>query len=199
MGGRNLYILCMILSFLHGCITVHPDNESTLVPSPSPVPRIGKATIRAYLNAVNQIRTEGRYCGGTEFYPAVAPLKWNSHLYRSAYEHSNDMAKSNFFHHSGSNTIYDTTASRQHLGHPSTFRERIENNGYVPWKHIAENIELGAKDIHEAIRHWLSSKPHCIYIMSPAFQDIGMAHVKREGTSPENYWTQDLGSRAYKE
>ena len=53
------------------------------------------------LAAHNNARSTGRSCGGT-FYPAALPLTWNCALAGAAKNRSADMAKNNFFSHTGS-------------------------------------------------------------------------------------------------
>ena len=98
------------------------------------------------------------------------------------------------FGHNGSHKESDWTAKVQHLAHGSSFKERIENNGYTKWRHIAENIESGSHSIDEVMQHWLQSEGHCKNIVNPEFEVFGMARVGRQGSKYDYYCTQDFAS-----
>jgi uncharacterized protein YkwD len=190
-SGIWTFIVFFTAIFIGGCVTTYHYKPSTLIPKPHPAPPLENHKISAYTSAINQIRSHGRYCG-KRYYPPAPSVHWNDALYRSAYEHSRDMMISDRMQHRGSHGESDWTAKKQHLSHGSSFRERIENNGYTHWRHIAENIESGSSTLSEVIKHWLSSKGHCKNMMNPAFTDFGMAHLQRKGSRYGHYWTQDF-------
>jgi uncharacterized protein YkwD len=159
---------------------------------PYKAPRIDAATKQSYLEAVNRMRSQPRQCG-RKFYAAARPLEWKDTLYRASYEHSKDMADCSHFSHNGSKTQSDWTAQTQNLGRCSSFVNRIENNGYLRYKGIAENIAYGAKSADEVMQQWIASEGHCVNIMNPKFTEFGMAKV----VAPDgrHYWTQNFGNR----
>lgn len=146
-----------------------------------------------YLAAINNARAVEQDCGTEGLKPSVPPLAWNSQLYAAALEHSNDMAKSNTFDHTGSGTPTDITSQDMKLGRGSTMRERVEHSGYQ-WNLIGENIAAGT-DIDtstDVINHWLASDGHCANLMSPNFTEVGMAMVENANADFIHYWTQNF-------
>jgi len=189
----TFFVIPMLL--FTGCGTTKVYKESTTVSRPYHAPVPGSGTKERYVNAVNKVRSEGRRCGREGYFAPASALRWSDALYKASYEHSNDMAKSNSFSHIGSSKSHDWTAKVQQLKRGSSFKERIENNGYRRWKNIAENIASGAVTIEETMVQWLRSDRHCANIMNPEFTDVGMARVKKDGTQQIYYWTQNFGAR----
>jgi uncharacterized protein YkwD len=183
----SVWVLCV------GCggpaRVVYPESKITSIPYPAPNPDGNMK--RQYLKAINSARAKPRTCGDRSYGPADR-LVWSEALYRAAYEHSQDMAKSARFGHQGSGGSSDWSADKQHL-QSSSFVDRIENNGYIRRLSIAENIAYGAKSTDEVMAQWLASKGHCINIMNPLFTEVGMARVK--DTSGRYYWTQVFASQ----
>lgn len=188
----SFFVFLIIVS---GCGSHEVYKESTIISKPYRAPELNSDITQTYLNAINRVRSEGRNCGRKGYFSSAPALRWSDALYRASYEHSYDMAKSNTFSHSGSFTRSDWTANVQQLNQGSSFKERIENNGYTKWKNIAENIEMGSSTVDDALAHWLRSDLHCANIMNPDFTDIGMARVKKEGTFQLYYWTQNFAAR----
>ena|SRR5438309_1464762 len=124
------------------------------------------------LQLVNAVRSKGCQCGDTYYYPA-APVIWNTQLETAAYNHTADMAKNNFFSHTG------TDGNRA--------GNRLERVNYH-WKTYGENIGQGYKTENEMIQGWLASPGHCKNIMNKTYTEMGVARVG-------NLWTQDFGSR----
>ena len=147
------------------------------------------------LDAINRARSQSRDCkDGLGIVGPTQPLIWNRELYLSAYEHSNDLAYSNTFSHYGSGTTYDITASNLGIA-KSNFYQRIQNNGYVEYSTLGENIAGGQKSIEEVMNAWLNSSKHCANIMNKDFKEVGVAVVIQEGTQFGIYWTQDFGAK----
>ena len=160
-------------------------------------PAIETSVKQVYLTAINNARAVHQNCGSRGIKKAVAPLKWNDALYKAAYEHSENLVKSDTFSHTGSGTPSDWTATVKELGKGSTFIERIENNGYLDYKTIGENITSGTNrnTAQIAIDAWLKSDGHCANLMNPNYTEVGMAHVEKAGTEYIHYWTQNFGAR----
>ncbi|MCF6243888.1 MAG: CAP domain-containing protein [Sulfurovum sp.] len=161
------------------------------------VPDIESSVKQGYLEAINNARAKQQNCGKEGIKKAVNSLVWSDELYAAAYEHSEDLAESNTFSHDGSGTSSDWTAEVKNLGRESILKERIENNGYSSWKTIGENITGGTNQdlAQEAVDAWLKSDGHCANLMNPAYKDVGMAHVEKEGTRYTHYWTQNFGAK----
>ncbi|MDX1438272.1 MAG: CAP domain-containing protein [Rubricoccaceae bacterium] len=122
------------------------------------------------LVAVNQLRAEGRDCGGT-YYGPVEPLAWNRNLASAAIRHSNDMAEHDHFAHVGTDG--------------STVGDRVSQAGYE-WREVGENIAHNQQSISEVVEAWANSSGHCANIMGDGFVEIGAAETDR-------YWTQVFG------
>ncbi len=156
------------------------------------VPEIDSRTKKRYLDAINRLRSRTQNCGKEGIKPPASALWWNDALYKAAYEHSRDLAISNTFSHKGSGGDSDWTAREQGLKRGSRFDERIKKNGYTEYKSIGENIAKNQASIEQVTASWMNSPGHCANIMNPAFTEIGMAKVEKDGAS---YWTQNFAGR----
>ena len=191
----KIYILLpTAVIFLGGCGSHNGYKQSRIVPKAYNAPSIDSHVKQEYLNAINKVRSEKRSCGSAGHFSSAPALRWSNTLYKAAYEHSNDITESNRFSHQGSNSASDWTANVQHLGKGSSFRERIENNGYKKWKNIAENIAMGSPTLDMVMAQWLASDEHCANIMNPIFTDVGMADVTKEGSQVLHYWVQKFAA-----
>lgn len=174
-----------------------PGNQSSrmITSSPYKAPLINNALKRAYLEAINEARSSARRCGSEGYFSATTDLRWSDALYQAAYEHSHDLAQTDTFDHRGSGRMTDHTGEVLNLGRGSTFKERILNNGYHNPRTISENITAGTirDTAKKAVDAWLASDRHCANLMNPNFREVGMAHVKKAGTTYTHYWTQNLG------
>jgi len=158
------------------------DNKMEAYPFEG-TPPISEALKNEYLSAINGARSVGRYCG-QKWFDAAPPVVWNNALYSASYEHSQDMANTGRFDHTGSNTVHDWTAQVQNLGRGSNGGERVMNNGYP--RDAGENIAIGYATTQGVVNAWLVSEYHCVNIMLSSFKSIGMAKVGE-------YWTQESG------
>jgi len=150
-------------------------------------------TKQKYLDAINQARSKTQDCGYEGIKSPVAPLKWNTKLYNAAYMHSNDLAETNTFSHTGSGTQSDLAAQKLHPDTGSTAQERIEYTGYQ-WSWLAENIAVGQTTIEDVMTAWLNSPGHCANIMDANLTEVGMAHVIKVDSEYTDYWTQDFAT-----
>jgi uncharacterized protein YkwD len=187
-------------------VNPNPDKKEDPVTPPAPVDpdpednttvasRVTEAQREAYLAAINAARADTQDCGSEGVFDPAPALKWDNRLDNAAYEHSNDMAQSDTFSHTGSGTATDTTAQDLHAGTGSNFRERIEHNGYVGFRGIAENIAAGYSSAEDVVEGWLASDHHCANLMNPKYTDVGMVVVEKTGSEYGSYWSQELGSQ----
>ena len=151
------------------------------------------STKQKYLDAINQARSQTQDCGYKGIKPPVPALKWNDKLYDAAYMHSNDLAETDTFSHTGSGTQSDLAAQKLHPNVGSTIKERIEYTGYV-WSRYGENIAAGYGTVESTMIAWLDSPGHCANIMNPDFKEVGMALVVKTNSQYYDYWTQDFGT-----
>jgi len=190
----QFYMIVTALFMLNACGR-HKQvvySASKIRPIPHAAPVLDEEIKTSYLDAVNRMRAQPRRCGD-KVYAAAKPLQWNDTLYLSSYEHSKDMAICSHFSHNGSGTQSDWTAKTQNFGRCSSFAHRIENNGYLGYRGISENIAYGAKKLETVMQQWIGSEGHCRNIMNPKYSEFGMAKFALEDGIP--YWTQNFGTR----
>jgi len=156
--------------------------------------KVSSADKQRFLDAINAARADTQDCGEEGVFDPAPALTWSDKLANAAWEHSNDLALSNTFSHDGSGTASDATAQEENLGRGSTFRERIEHQGYTNWRTIGENIAAGQSDVQEVVDAWLASPHHCANLMNPKFKEVGMALVIKDSSDYYQYWTQDFGA-----
>jgi uncharacterized protein YkwD len=131
------------------------------------------------LQLANQARSRARRCGSKSF-AAVPPLMLEKHLTSAAREHARDMAKHSMLEHTGSDG--------------STPATRVIRAGYS-WRVVGENIASGATTPEEVMEGWLASPGHCENLMSPRFEEVGIAWVVDPKSDSGVYWAQVFGAR----
>jgi len=109
----------------------------------------------------------------------LEPLEIDVRLMESAFLHSDDMAQTPFFGHTGSNG--------------STMAQRIVAAGYTPWNQLAENVAAGYTTPESVVAAWMDSPGHRANILHPDLEDIGVGYVYLPGTPYWHYWTQNFG------
>lgn len=130
------------------------------------------------LDLVNQARAKPRYCGNVIF-KAARPVRWNDLLADASRLHAEEMARYNYFSHSG------------HDG--SVPAQRVERAGYK-YRITGENIAAGQMKPEDAVAGWIKSPPHCANLMNPAFIEMGAAFAVDRGSDMGVYWTQAFGA-----
>ncbi|KZX77180.1 hypothetical protein A3715_08690 [Oleiphilus sp. HI0009] len=129
------------------------------------------------LVALNEARSQARFCG-QDYYPAVGAVTWNCQLEDAGLAHSIDMGTNNFFSHTGSNGL--------RVG------SRATQAGYN-WTMVGENIAAGFYTVPSVMQGWLNSPSHCSAIMSPNYEEGGVAVYIADNADYEVYWTMVLG------
>ena len=173
--------------------TVNVSSETT--EEEAVASKVSQERIAAFLDAINAARAETQDCGSEGVFDPADALSWNDRLGNAAWEHSNDMAESNTFSHTGSGTQSDLTAQNEGLDRGSRFNERIENQGYTEYRTVGENIAAGYATAQEVVEGWLASDHHCANLMNPKFTEVGMALVEKEGSEYGTYWSQEFGGK----
>ncbi|UUZ63343.1 CAP domain-containing protein [Polaromonas sp. P1-6] len=130
------------------------------------------------LALVNEARARPRRCGNDSF-AAARPLRLNTTLHSVADTHAADMARHNYFSHSGRDG--------------SHVAERASRTGY-PWRAIGENIAAGQMQADAAVQGWLNSPGHCANLMSPTYTEMGAAFAVNSRSSAGIYWVQVFGA-----
>jgi uncharacterized protein YkwD len=147
-------------------------------PFTTPPAQDAAAVSRLVLVLTNQARAHARTCGWRRFPPAP-PLSLAPALARAARAHSQDMARHDFFSHTGSDG--------------STPGERVTRAGYR-WKLVGENIASGVRTPREVVAGWLASPHHCANIMTAGFRQMGVAFAVNPASTQLIDWTEDFGT-----
>lgn len=128
---------------------------------------------------MNQWRSTGASCGAAGVYAPAATLSWNTRLQQAGFAHSQEMAKLDYFSHTGADG--------------STPAQRITAAGYE-WFTIGENIAAGHTTAAQVMTAWMGSDPHCANLMNPAFTEVGVACVPGSASDTyRTYWSMELG------
>jgi uncharacterized protein YkwD len=106
-------------------------------------------------------------------------LKSNSLLKSAAQKHSVDMAKKDYFSHTGKDGR-------------SPF-DRMTDAGYS-FSAAAENIAAGQRTPADVVEGWMNSTGHKKNILNCTYTEIGVGYAK--GGSYGTYWTQNFGKPA---
>jgi len=127
---------------------------------------------------VNQRRAAGAQCDGEAFGPAPA-LEANGYCRLSARLHAEDMAKNNYFSHTGLNgsSPFDRMADAGY-------------NGPAPW---GENIAAGQSSPEAVVDGWMHSPGHCRNIMNAGFRVLGMGYYYSASSAYGHLWVQNFG------
>jgi len=130
------------------------------------------------LELVNQARAARRYCGNRMF-NAARPVRWNDLLAEASRLHAEDMARYNYFSHSGRDG--------------SDPAQRVERAGYR-FRSTGENIAGGQMKPEDAVAGWIKSPEHCANLMNPGFTEMGAAFAINSRSEMGVYWTQAFGT-----
>ena len=130
------------------------------------------------LDLVNQARATPRQCGNRAF-NAAPPVRWNKSLAEASRLHAEDMARHNYFSHSGRDS--------------SNPAQRVERAGYY-YRSTGENIAAGQVKPEDAVASWIKSPGHCANLMNPAFTEMGAAFAVDAKSEMGVYWTQAFGA-----
>lgn len=131
----------------------------------------------ALLQITNESRSQSRSCG-TDAFTAAPALVWNDALAQAAEKHSLDMARNNFFSHTGSDglEVWDRSIAQ----------------GYR-YRYIGENIAAGQRSVNEVQNGWTDSPSHCANIMQQEIVEMGAACVVNQNSDYLTYWTVVVG------
>lgn len=159
-------------------------SHTPLAPPVTRTPRAGTVDVsgqsagRRILDLINQARATPRYCGN-ELFHAAPPVRWHETLAESSLQHSEDMARHDYFSHSGRDG--------------SQPWQRVERAGYS-YSTTGENIAAGYKTPEDAVAGWVKSPGHCANLMNPEFTDMGAAVAVNRRSKMGLYWTQEFAT-----
>jgi uncharacterized protein YkwD len=168
---RNYAVLVVLGLLLAACGST---NNSTAAPTNTPA----TPDFDQFLTLVNEFRSQPQVCKRGEVeeeMPAVGPVTYNDALNTATRLHSEYMATSGNFDHTGENG--------------SSFSQRNTAAGYAG-DSIGENIAVSSADVEGTFNQWrTSTRGHCQGMMSRHATEIGLGY----GFSTENrlhhYWT----------
>jgi len=138
----------------------------------------GQAAGQRVLDLVNQARATPRRCGNKAFNTA-RPLRWNDVLAEASRLHAEEMARHNYFSHSGRDG--------------SDPAQRVVRAGYR-YRTTGENIAAGPVKPEDVVAGWIKSPGHCANLMNPAFTEMGVAFGVNPRSEMGVYWTQAFGA-----
>jgi uncharacterized protein YkwD len=130
------------------------------------------------LDLCNQTRAMPRYCGNRAF-NAARPVRWNDALAEASRLHSEEMARYDYFSHTGRDG--------------SDPAQRVERAGYH-YRATGENIAGGQRKLEDAMAGWIKSPGHCANLMDPAYTEMGFAVAVNPRSELGVYWTQEFGT-----
>ena len=131
-------------------------------------------------NLVNTARSHSQQCG-TKTMPAVDALAYNADIGQAAQLHAEDMAAKNYFEHVSLDG--------------RTFVDRINGTAY-DGSPAGENIAMGFQSAAAVVQGWLDSPGHCVNLMDPDFDDVGLgftSHPDPKYSTATTFWVQDFG------
>ena len=158
-------------------LLVGPQAQATAAAPAPPRPRAsprpsGRAPAqrasrkeRNLLTRVNRARSHARTCGRVA-YAAAPPLRLDTDLGRAARRHARDMARHDYFDHTGRSG--------------STPASRARAAGYRGT--TSENIAAGYRRPAQVMRAWLASPGHCANIMSRSNRHLGAGYAYDAGS-----------------
>jgi uncharacterized protein YkwD len=176
--GVAVFAIAVML-LLAGCNGSGDNDTGSGDDSPNPVFECDNDDLtdlqQELLDAHNAARAVARSCeAGGVVLPVAATLEWNCILAEAAFNHSEDMATVDFFNHIGSDGL--------------DVADRVTNLGYSYFA-VGENIAAGQGDVDSVMAGWLSSRGHCLNIMSGDYTQLGAARVESTTAEYDTYWT----------
>lgn len=158
-GRRTGAALLLTLAVLAGAAVVHPAPASAAVSGPWP---------QEMLDQVNALRAAN----------GAGPLRSCPNLVRAAQVHTDAMAATGFFSHTGPDG--------------SSYVGRAEASGYTGWHALGENIASGFASVPAVMSAWWNSAGHRANLLEAAYTDVGFAlSYAPDGTT---YWAQEFGA-----
>lgn len=160
-----------------------PGSDLGALPAAGLVPITAQTTCAlpefkdTLLQQIQEARAGARTCG-TVTMPAVGGLTWNDRLFSAAARHSDDMARHNYFSHTGRDG--------------RSPGERVSAEGYS-WRIAGENIAAGQASVNAVMAAWLASPGHCENLMRREYTEVAVACVVApSGSTYSRYWTMKL-------
>ena len=132
---------------------------------------------RLAVESINRLRAQGAPCAEAQ---ALNALTWQPSLAATAGDLAADLAWRDELSH------FD--ARQRALG------ARLAAAGYTA-RTAGENLAAGRRDFPQTLDAWARSPKHCENLMSPLFEEVGLACVERRGSRYERFWVAQLARR----
>lgn len=146
---------------------------ATAAPSPRPVAPTPRDRITRLEDDVTVLVNKERAKAGCR------SVRTDERMRTAARRHSADMARNNYFSHTGLNG--------------STFVDRLAAAAYPAAKASGENIAYGYADAAAVMKGWMNSPGHKRNILDCRARTTGLGLAFRNRTA---YWTQEFGTAA---
>jgi uncharacterized protein YkwD len=132
------------------------------------------------VDLVNQVRATGANCGEHGQMAPADAMQADVRLAEAAEKHSQDMAAHDFLDHEGSDgrRFWDRATE---VGYDGTAR--------------GENVAGGYPTPEEVVEAWLDSDGHCLVLMLPETNEIGVGYAFSDHTTYGHFWTMVTGIR----
>lgn len=159
-----------------------PIPPTPVPPTPTPVPTAnstpspytpGSSLIRSW--QVMRLVNEERERAG------LPALSLHPSLFLASQQHSMDMARRNFFSHTGSDG--------------SSFAERVAEAGLGSPTALAENIGAGHLTAEQVVAAWMAHPGLRANILNPSLSFIGVGYAYSQGSIYRHYWTLGMAGR----
>ncbi|WP_141698966.1 CAP domain-containing protein, partial [Candidatus Marithrix sp. Canyon 246] len=108
----------------------------------------------------------------------VAALSLSNQLNQAAQNHADDMARNNYFSHTGLNG--------------SKPWDRAKAAGYND-SYVGENIAAGNTSPADVIQGWMNSQGHRENILNSNYTEIGFGYSHLDSSQYRHYWVQVFG------
>jgi uncharacterized protein YkwD len=177
---NSTFLVCCSLFAFGGTIAIAPNLDATsLAKLQNQISPIRPTNISQSTNRVS-FETELLKLTNLERQKVgLSPLKLSSQLTKAAQSHARDMARNNYFSHTGLNG--------------SSMADRAKGTGYKYFA-LGENIAAGKSTPEEAIRQWMNSSGHRANILNSRFTEIGFGYENAPNSRYRHYWVQVFGT-----
>lgn len=161
-------------------VTVRYSHVGTSAPGKADNDAPPQGELGTLFTLVNEARSRTQQCGTTTM-PPVDAVVYDNSVGVAAQRHAEDMAAKDYFEH-------ESLDGR-------TFIDRISATGY-DGQAAGENIAMGFQSAEDVLQGWLNSPGHCLNLMNPEFDEMGLGLASRQDpryATPATYWVQDFG------
>jgi uncharacterized protein YkwD len=178
---RRLVVLVVLVALIQGTTPWLPAQVAHAQQYPNTIylPLVVRpaSTVHPYASRVVDLVNQERAKVG------CSPLAMNTALNNAALGHSEDMARNDFFSHTGSDG--------------SSPWDRMARAGYQ-WSRAGENIAAGYVSPEDVVKGWMGSDGHRTNILDCSFRDTGVGYTylanDTGSVNYSHYWTQVFGA-----